>query len=119
MRKLYRFDSSLKSKYSSSQENKFHLIGIDEAGRGPLAGPVVACAVCLPENFFDARLDDSKKLDAATREHLYKKIEAQALWGIAVGQVALIDSVNILSATHLTMQAALQNLLNRNPGFRP
>lgn len=115
---LFRFDEKLKSKFSPSRKN-FCLVGIDEAGRGPLAGPVVACAVALPPGFFDARLDDSKKLDPATRSYLYKKIKAKSFWGISVGQVSLIDSVNILSATHQSMLAALQNLLAWHPQIKP
>ena len=115
---LFRFDEELKSEFSPSKNN-FCLVGIDEAGRGPLAGPVVACAVALPAGFFDERLDDSKKLDPATRAYLYKKIKAKAAWGISVGQVSLIDSVNILSATHRCMHAALRNLLAWNPHIQP
>lgn len=115
---LFRFDEKLKSKFSPSLKT-FCLVGIDEAGRGPLAGPVVACAVALPEGFFDVRLDDSKKLSPSTRLDLYKKIKAQAFWGISVGQVSLIDSVNILSATHQSMLLALKNLLTGQPHIQP
>jgi len=122
---LFRFDEKLKSKFSPSlfspsfPQKNFCLIGIDEAGRGPLAGPVVACAVALPEGFFDARLDDSKKLSPSTRSYLYKKIKDKASWGFSVGQVSLIDSINILSATHQSMLSALQNLLRGHPHIQP
>ncbi len=86
--------------------------GVDEAGRGPLAGPVVAGAVILdPENPIDG-LDDSKRLSASRRERLYDEIQEKALaWSVASATVAEIDSINILQATMLAMQRAVNALL--------
>ena len=86
--------------------------GVDEAGRGPLAGPVVAGAVILdPENPI-AGLDDSKRLSASRRERLFDEIQEKALaWAVASASVAEIDSINILQATMLAMQRAVNALL--------
>lgn len=118
-RPLFRFDEKLKSDPSSFPKENFCLIGIDEAGRGPLAGPVVACAVWLPPEFYDKRLDDSKNLDPLTRFHIYRRLKSRALWGLGMGQVELIDSINILRATHFAMHMALRNLLRCHPGLVP
>lgn len=84
--------------------------GIDEAGRGPLAGPVVAAAAVLPHDFSLEGLDDSKKLSRAKREQLYPLIRQQALTAVGVASVAEIDRLNILQATLLAMQRALRRL---------
>lgn len=85
--------------------------GVDEAGRGPLAGPVVAAAVILPPIFSLPGLDDSKKLTARQRDRLYPLIREQALAvGIGVGSVAEIDRCNILQATLLGMRRAIARL---------
>jgi len=85
--------------------------GVDEAGRGPLAGPVVAAAVILPDCFNLPGLTDSKQLTARARERLYPQIRAQALAvGIGVGRVEEIDRVNILQATLRSMQRAVGRL---------
>lgn len=89
-----------------------HLIaGVDEAGRGPLAGPVVAAAVILdPERPIDS-LADSKTLSSQRRQALAARIEHQALaFGIGVIDAAAIDRINILQATHRAMRAALDAL---------
>ncbi len=94
------------------KKNGFRAIaGIDEAGRGPLAGPVVAAAVILPEIFDLPGLTDSKQLTAAHRERLFRLIRVQAL-AIGVGIVSPleIDSRNILQATFLAMTLAVQRL---------
>ena len=79
--------------------------GIDEAGRGPLAGPVVAAAVILPEQFDLPGLTDSKQLSEKARERLYPLIRSQALAvGIGVARVEEIDRINILQATLLGMR---------------
>ena len=82
--------------------------GIDEAGRGPLAGPVVAAAVILPEGFECPGLNDSKKLSAKKRETLYQLlVEAPGvIWGCAECSCEEIDQLNILRATHLAMRRA-------------
>ena len=86
--------------------------GVDEAGRGPLAGPVVAGAVILdPDNPIEG-LDDSKRLSASRRERLFDEIQEKALaWSVASATVAEIDSINILQATLLAMQRAVNALL--------
>ena len=89
--------------------------GVDEAGRGPLAGPVVAAAVILDPARPVTGLADSKKLSAAQRERLAKEIYIKALaWHIADASVVEIDAVNILQATLLAMQRAVAGL-----GLRP
>ena len=88
------------------------IAGIDEAGRGPLAGPVVAAAVILPASFELPGLTDSKQLSATARERLYPLICAQALAvGIGVARAEEIDRVNILQATLRSMQRAVGRLV--------
>ena len=85
--------------------------GVDEAGRGPLAGPVVAAAVILDELQPIAGLNDSKKLTAKRRERLFDEIRARALcFSIAEASVEEIDKVNILQATMLAMKRAVEGL---------
>jgi ribonuclease HII len=87
------------------------IAGIDEAGRGPLAGPVVAAAVILPEKFDLPGLTDSKQLSANARERLYPLIRAQALAvGLGVARAEEIDQINILQATLRSMQRAVGRL---------
>jgi len=84
--------------------------GVDEAGRGPWAGCVVAGAVILDAKNIPAGLNDSKKLNAVKRELLYAEIMAKAKTGIGVASVEEIDKLNILEATKLAMQRAVENL---------
>jgi ribonuclease HII len=85
--------------------------GVDEAGRGPLAGPVVVAAVILPARYDLAALDDSKRLTALSRERLAPQIEAQAVaFAVEFVEVDEIDRVNILKATLNGMQRAVENL---------
>ena len=85
--------------------------GVDEAGRGPLAGPVVAAAVILAPERPIAGLADSKKLSAARREHLAKEIKTRAVaWAVAWSDPAEIDAINILAATMLAMRRAILGL---------
>jgi ribonuclease HII len=85
--------------------------GVDEAGRGPLAGPVVAAAVILDANNPIAGLDDSKRLSASRRERLFDEIQQKALaWSVAYASVEEIDNINILRATMLAMQRAVDAL---------
>ncbi len=85
--------------------------GVDEAGRGPLAGPVVAAAVVFPQEFFLPGVDDSKRLTADRREELFEQILACAS-GVGIGIVGheVIDRLNILHATYQAMHAAVQSL---------
>lgn len=91
-----------------------YVAGVDEAGRGPLAGPVVAAAVIFKPDFDPARLpglNDSKKLSEAKREALFPLIQAEALdYGLGVVNAPLIDRLNILQATYLAMWKALSQL---------
>lgn len=90
--------------------------GIDEAGRGPWAGPVVAAAVVLDPVRVPEGLDDSKKLSAKRRVALIEKIEATARVGVGIGTVAEIDEINIARANDLAMERAVAALPER-PAF--
>ena len=91
--------------------------GLDEAGRGPLAGPVAAAAVILPEGFFHPLLNDSKQMSEKAREQLREVIEREALaWAVELVSPEEIDKVNILNASILGMQRAAQRL-DPNPAF--
>lgn len=96
-------------------ENKYghmgYVCGIDEVGRGPLAGPVVACAVILPPNCDILYLNDSKKLTASKREVLYHEIMQKAVSvGLGMASPARIDEINILQATYEAMRQAISQL---------
>jgi len=95
-----------------AQQQGFKLIaGIDEAGRGPLAGPVVAAAVILSDHFEIPGLTDSKKLSEKQRDRFYPQIREQAkAVGIGVASAAEIDQINILQATLLAMRRAVSRL---------
>lgn len=85
--------------------------GVDEAGRGPLCGPVVAAAVILPKDVYIEGVNDSKKLTEAKREKLYEEIMKNALAvGVGISEVEVIESVNILNATKIAMKQAIDNL---------
>ncbi|WP_341877315.1 ribonuclease HII [Defluviitalea saccharophila] len=87
------------------------IAGIDEVGRGPLAGPVVACAVILPKNCSILGINDSKKLSPSKREELFEIIHKKALSiGIGVVDPQTIDEINILQATYKAMKIALEKL---------
>lgn len=92
--------------------NKINFIaGIDEVGRGPLVGPVVTAAVILPKDFYDERINDSKKLTEKKRELLYDVIMENALSvGIGISSPEVIDEINILNATKKAMIEAINNL---------
>lgn len=85
--------------------------GVDEAGRGPLAGPVFAAAVILPENCEIEGLNDSKKLSEKKREALFDVIKEKAIsWSVASVDEKVIDEINILQATYLAMKNAVEGL---------
>lgn len=87
------------------------IAGVDEAGRGPLAGPVVAAAVILPDDFFFPGLNDSKLVSPGRRETLYEEITYHSLaWSVGLGTVSEIDDLNILQATRLAMRRAVTSL---------
>jgi len=85
-------------------------IGVDEAGRGPLVGSVVAAAVILPPDFHLYGLTDSKKLSEKKRNSLYQQITEQCDWSVAVASSIEIDQINILQATMLAMKRAIIDL---------
>ena len=88
-----------------------NVAGVDEVGRGPLAGPVVAAAVILPHDFDVLGIDDSKKLSEKRREELYEIIMEKAVaWGIGMADHETIDEINILQAAKLAMKRALAEL---------
>ncbi|BCL75189.1 ribonuclease HII [Jeongeupia sp. HS-3] len=87
------------------------ICGVDEAGRGPLAGSVYAAAVILPADHGIVGLNDSKKLSEKKREHLFPLIQEKAIaWAIASASAAEIDEINILQATFLAMCRAIESL---------
>jgi ribonuclease HII len=101
----------------AAQRQGYSLIcGIDEAGRGPWAGPVVAAAVILDASSIPQGLNDSKKLNEASRERLYGEIMASAKVGIGIGDEERIDGCNILAATLWAMADAV-GMLPRSPDF--
>ena len=115
-------DSGL-DRFNFEREHHAHalirLAGVDEAGRGPLAGPVVAVAVVLPAKWLETglpqslqRLNDSKKLTEKIREQLFAAIHAETeiYFGIGVIEAIVIDEINILQATHRAMNTALAQL---------
>lgn len=97
--------------YEHKYEHLGYLCGIDEVGRGPLAGPVVACAVILPKDHGILYLNDSKKLTAKKREELYEVIFRKAVSvGVGMASPARIDEINILQATYEAMRQAIEKL---------
>ncbi len=85
-----------------------YIAGIDEVGRGPLAGPVVSACVVLPEDFDVLGVDDSKKLSEKKREELFDKILSEALaWGVGMCDNNIVDEINILNATKRAMVSAV------------
>ena len=102
---LFEFDKNYLSSVSGS------VAGVDEAGRGPWAGPVVAAAVVLPSGVVIKGLNDSKKLSAAKREELFSEICQKAVsFGVEMAGEEIIDKVNILQATYIAMKGALAKL---------
>jgi ribonuclease HII len=94
------------------------IIGVDEAGRGPLAGPVVAAAVALKKQSFKNRIDDSKKLSPLQREKAFPEIIRKTEFGIGIVDEKIIDRINILQATILAMEKAVGELLAKVKGKR-
>jgi len=84
--------------------------GVDEVGRGPLIGPVVACCAVLPKDFKLEGLTDSKKLSEKKREEFYKYLVSHVIYGLGVISPEKIDEVNIYEATKLAMQEAIENV---------
>lgn len=87
------------------------IAGVDEVGRGPLIGPVIACACILPVNFYHKDIKDSKKLSEKKREEMYKIIKENAISiGLGIVSEKVIDEVNIYEATKIAMKEAIKNL---------
>lgn len=96
------------------KKNGFDLIiGVDEAGRGPLAGPVVACAVALKDCRFKNRIDDSKKLTSRAREKAFPEILRKSVFGIGIVSEKIIDRVNIEAATRMAMEEAIASVIEK------
>ncbi len=95
-----------------------HIAGVDEAGRGPLCGPVVAAAVILPKDLYIEGINDSKKLSEKKREKIYEEIvnNKEIIYGVGISDIDVIEKVNILNATKLAMIEAIKNL-NTKPDF--
>jgi ribonuclease HII len=93
------------------ESGRIVIAGVDEVGRGPLAGPVLAAAVVLPPDVAIRGIDDSKKLNAEKRAELYEEIRAKAVAiGVAGASTRVVDRINILRASQLAMTRALQRL---------
>ncbi len=98
-------------RYEREYEEYTYICGIDEVGRGPLAGPVVAGAVVLPKNCDLLFIDDSKKISEKKREKLYEEITEKAIAvGIGMASHERVDAINILQATYEAMRDAISNL---------
>ena len=95
-----------------AHENGYKVVcGVDEAGRGPLAGPVFAAAVILPDNYTHEVLNDSKKLSEKKRDLVYDDIIKDAVcWSVGIADEKEIDDINILNATFLAMKRAVDGL---------
>jgi ribonuclease HII len=100
-------------------KNGVIVCGVDEVGRGPLAGPVVACAVCLPVDMprkITRRLKDSKQIDREEREEVAQILRETVAFGVGMADVEEIDRINILRASHLAMLRAFESVPSR-PGY--
>ncbi|MFA5119143.1 MAG: ribonuclease HII [Candidatus Omnitrophota bacterium] len=89
------------------------IIGVDEVGIGPLAGPVVAAAVLLKSRRFKNRIDDSKKLSYSQREKAFVELSLKAVCGVGIVNEKIIDRLNILEATRIAMEDAVNDLLEK------
>lgn len=107
---LFCFDKAQAQRYGACR-----LIGIDEAGRGPLAGPVVACACYIPDELAPCFSDvnDSKKLTPRKRDQLFERLtHSEVIYGVGFATAAEIDKLNILQATFLAMRRASQKFIS-------
>ena len=108
---LQRLKNMLEIENNLYNQGYKYICGVDEAGRGPLCGPVVAAAVILPKDICIEGVNDSKKLSEKKREKLYDDIMTRALAvGVGISDVDVIEKVNILNATKLAMIQAINNL---------
>jgi ribonuclease HII len=111
-KEIERLEAMLVFEREAWASGRTRVAGVDEAGRGPLAGPVVAAAVILPKDRLIAGLDDSKKLSPAKRERLFAALfdDADTHIGVGVASVEEIEALNILGATRRAMRAAVEAL---------
>ena len=110
-KELDRLKNMLEIENSLYEQGYTAICGVDEAGRGPLCGPVVAAAVILPKDKCIEGVNDSKKLSEKKREKLYDDIIENAIaYGVGISDVSVIEEVNILNATKLAMKQAIENL---------
>jgi ribonuclease HII len=102
-----------------SWENKYHglVAGIDEAGRGPLAGPVVAACVILNRNNYPLQINDSKKVSKKYRKSIFENLKNSSWIGIGMVNEKIIDQINILQATKLAMLQAFEDLCKKHNIF--
>lgn len=115
-KKMMRMQELLQIEDELRKSGVKNIAGIDEVGRGPLAGPVYAACVVLPENFRVPGVDDSKKVTEKQREMLSQKIcECAIAYGIGVATAKEIDEINILNATKLAMHRAIKEVQNKLP----
>jgi ribonuclease HII len=101
-----------------NHNSDLRIVGVDEAGRGPLAGSIVAAAIILPPDFYLSGLTDSKKLSAKKRDSLYQQITDQCDWSVADASSIEIDQINILQATMLAMKRAIIDLQEEYSKYR-
>ncbi|MDA0902050.1 MAG: ribonuclease HII [Proteobacteria bacterium] len=104
--------------FSIEEQYNGTVIGIDEAGRGPLAGPVVAACVLLDRHNYPLKLNDSKKLSQKVRQEIELELKRTAKIGVGVVDEKIIDEINILNATKLAMKLAFDNLC-KEYGLKP
>lgn len=110
-KELERLTNMLEIEHRLYNKGYINIAGIDEAGRGPLCGPVVAAAVILPKDKKIEGVNDSKKLTEKKREKLYDSIMNEAVAvGVGISDVDVIEEVNILNATKIAMKKAIENL---------
>lgn len=105
----------LKFEKKALDEGFSFVIGVDEAGRGPLAGPVVAAAVHLRGYEFQNTINDSKKLSPLQRQRAFDEIREKSFVGVGIVSETVIDSINILRATHQAMAFAVKDLIAKSP----
>jgi len=110
-----KFQTMMEYETNLYKQNIKLIAGVDEVGRGPLAGPVVAAAVILDENNTLIGLDDSKKLSKEKRQYFVERIKSEAIsYGVGIASSTEIDDINIYEATKLAMQRAIEQL-NQSP----
>ena len=116
-KEIERLNAMMAIENEARQKGYCYIGGVDEAGRGPLAGPVVAACVILPEDTIIYGLNDSKKVSPAKRDKLYDEIREKAVaYGIGIADHTYIDRVNILNATKKAMETAILSMKVR-PDF--